>query len=296
MGWNGSGKTVDVPRKASSKRNTKFARLLLCTIIFSILVILFIKYGLPALTYITSVHDVEDNATRSNMIPEVGLSMVKNNSHEQILRKIKERNELQGPRVQLDKDDLKEFKTVQLERHVITNKVSIVKDPIEVFNHRSEVELAFLACTPIGTPVIGSRDFDEDFMDDLRAALDEKIEILPDDSDETVYYKKTVIELKEEIQELMRDGEDVAKILQETRDELQELGVYKSEIEIMVNRVSSSEELSDNDMEDLVGAANAMLAEKGIEPLHFNKITRTIMRQKPQFDNDNDDEGDSDEE
>lgn len=166
-------------------------------------------------------------------------------------------------------------------RRVITNSVSAVKSRIEFFNHCAESELAFLTCLPLGTPVIGQRDFDEDFISDLKASLKETIVIQPDDPDDIAYYKNAVIEVKKELKELFDKGEDVAATLSETRKELQKLGVYKQQIEVMINKAQSESELTDADMNDLISAANAMLEEKGIEPLVFNPVTRAIIKQKP---------------
>lgn len=168
---------------------------------------------------------------------------------------------------------------------VITNKVTqSVRSRYDVFEHRVESELAFLACMPLGTMVIGNRDFDEQFMRELGEALDDEITISDDDTDEARYYKQTVIDLKKELGSMLKNGEDVAAALSQTRKELQDLGVYKTQLEIELNRfMSNGEDVSEQDVEDFVNAANIMLKEKGIEPFEFNSLTRTIMRHRPLF-------------
>ena len=169
---------------------------------------------------------------------------------------------------------------------VITNKVDTAtsKSRYDVFEHRVEGELAFLACMPLGTVVIGSRDFDETFMKELNEALISKITINDDDTDETRYYKQAVIDLKKQIKTMLKNGDDIAAALTQTRKELQDLGVYKTQLEIELNRfMSNGDEASDEDVEDFVKAANIMLKEKGIEPFDFNPLTRTIMRHRPLF-------------
>lgn len=170
-------------------------------------------------------------------------------------------------------------------KYVITNKVAqSVRSRYDVFEHRVESELAFLACMPLGTMVIGNRDFDEQFMQELNVALDDEITISDDDTDETKYYKQTVMDLKKELGSMLKNGEDVAAALSQTRKELQDLGVYKTQLEIELNRfMSNGEDVSEQDVEDFVNAANIMLKEKGIEPFEFNSLTRTIMRHRPLF-------------
>lgn len=166
-------------------------------------------------------------------------------------------------------------------RKVYTNSVASVRSRIEFFKHRSECELAFLTCVPLGTPIIGSRDFDNDFVADLKASLKEEIVIEPDDPDDIAYYKDAVIQVKKELKELLDRGEDVVEVLNETRRELQKMGVYKQQIELMVQKAERENDLTDDDMQDLISAANAMLEDKGVEPFEFNPITRAIIKRKP---------------
>jgi len=158
----------------------------------------------------------------------------------------------------------------------------------DVFDHFVEGELARMVCMPVGNMVIGSREFNEDFMHELSQALVDKIEISPDDSEETRYYKESVIALKKEIKAMLKNGDDVAAALTESRRELQKLGIYRAQLEKEINAFSAKgEEVTDDDVQDFVDAANIMLKEKGIEPFEFNRITRTIIRTNP-FDQNHD--------
>lgn len=166
-------------------------------------------------------------------------------------------------------------------KKVYTNSVSAVRSRIEFFKHRCESELAFLTCVPLGTPIIGTRVFDDDFVADLRESLKEEIVIEPDDPEDIAYYKDSVIQVKKELKEMLDRGEDVIEILNETRSDLQKLGVYKQEVERMVQKAERENDLTDDDMEDLINAANAMLVDKGVDPFEFNPLTRTIIKRKP---------------
>jgi len=139
-----------------------------------------------------------------------------------------------------------------------------------------------MACMPVGNMVIGSREFDEDFMRDLSQALVDKIEISADDSEETIHYKESVIAVKKEIKAMLKNGDDVAAALTESRRELQKLGIYRAQLEKEIYAFSSKgDEVTDDDVQDFVDAANMLLKEKGIEPFEFNQITRTIIRSNP---------------
>lgn len=166
-------------------------------------------------------------------------------------------------------------------KKVYTNSVAAVRSRIEFFKHRCESELAFLTCIPLGTPIIGSRVFDDDFVADLKESLQEEIVIEPDDPDDIAYYKDAVIQVKKELKDLLDRGEDVVEVLNETRRELQKMGVYKQQIELMVQKTERENDLTDDDMQDLITAANAMLEDKGVEPFEFNPLTRTIIKRKP---------------
>lgn len=165
---------------------------------------------------------------------------------------------------------------------VLTNRIVVSKSRYEVFDHPSEEELCLLSTMPIGTLVIGNREYDEEFMKDLQQAMVEKIEIAPDDPEDVRYYKESVIAMKKEIAQLLKSGADIAKVLTETRNELQKLGVYKLELEQAVDEFRNADnECSDEEVEAIVKKANEMLKEKGIEPFEFNSLTREIIKRNP---------------
>ena len=168
-----------------------------------------------------------------------------------------------------------------------TNKTKTVRGRYAYSKNRAENELAILSCLPVGTPVIGSRDYDETFMADLQQALIEKTEILPDDPEDVKYYKESVIATKKQLREMLKSGEDIQKVLTDTRKQLQDLGVYKMQLEREIGKLQreaekeSGSELTDDEVKDFVKAANKMLESKGIEPFEFNDLTMSIMHRKP---------------
>lgn len=173
---------------------------------------------------------------------------------------------------------------------IVNGKETIVVAPpsgpalgIDKFEFRSERQLAFLACLPVGTLVLGDEDYHtEEFKKDMEKALVNKIEILPDDDEETRYYKQSVIDVKKQLVQMLKKGEDIFDALTETRKELQQLGIYKMELEGEINKLREDDgKMTDDEVESLVEAANKMLEAKGIEKFHFNKLTQEIIKTKP---------------
>lgn len=161
---------------------------------------------------------------------------------------------------------------------VHTTRVDRVKSEYEIFKHRSENHLAFLANVPLGTSVIGNKKYTPRFMDDLRKALEEDIVISPDDTEQIRGIKQSVIEVKRELKRLIANGEDIPKILTETFNEIQKMGTIKKDLEKEIRKANRDSTMTDDDMELLVKAANQMLEEKGISPINYNPLTRKILR------------------
>lgn len=173
----------------------------------------------------------------------------------------------------------------------VTNDFSGGKSRYEIGKRRSENELVFLACAPVGTMVIGDTDYDGDFIRDLHAALDEETATTPEDDATHAAMKSRLAAVKAELRSLREKGVDLAEVLRQTRSELQDLGVYKFQIERqIVDFQDEPGEKSDGDVESFVRAANLMLEEKGIEPFHFNAVTREILKHKPMMDDRQEDE------
>lgn len=174
-------------------------------------------------------------------------------------------------------------KPVKKQRAVITNRIDFGKSRYDVFKHDSERELAFLGCVPIGTLIIGDRDFDEEFMKDLEAALKEPIHIADDDPEDVKYYKESVIELKKQLAEMKANGMNIAEELSKSRKELQKLGVYKLELEMEIDKIREEygDTMTPDEVERFVNGANELLAKKGIEPFTFSKLSCSIIQRMP---------------
>ncbi len=167
-------------------------------------------------------------------------------------------------------------------RGVITNSVSATqfKGKYEIFDFHCENEIACMLTmepgeTLVGTPVYNGR-FTKQFLESLKTP----ILINADDSEEDKELKRNVIQAKKELKEAYDRGEDIEKIMLDTRKEFQDLARYKMELRGMIYEYKKTEGVTDQDVEDYVQAANKMLEDKGIAPLDLGPISRRKLRMK----------------
>ena len=70
----------------------------------------------------------------------------------------------------------------------------------------------------------------------------------------------------------MQSGEDVAKIMHQSRAELQDLGIYRMELQNELKSIRKETDITASEYEQFVEAANKMLEKKGAEQLKTPKI------------------------
>ena len=75
-------------------------------------------------------------------------------------------------------------------------------------------------------------------------------------------------------------GEDIALIMKNTREELQRLSIYKSEIESAFREMASKPGLTEEDVDDFIESANIMLDSKGIAPMTFGPLAKRRLLRK----------------
>ena len=140
----------------------------------------------------------------------------------------------------------------------------------EIFTNHSDVAIAHLLNLEPGTSILGTYYYGPDFEKDFLAAQDRQIVINADDSDEVRALKEAVIEARKELMTRYKLGEDICKVMSETRQELQQLGIYRQKLEQEVSKIATDDgKLSEKDANDLVEAANLMLKEHGAKPIEM---------------------------
>lgn len=214
-------------------------------------------------------------ASKNSLIKEVAPAKSKTNAVEKVAEKPKKTmptriGETVGNYV------MKPDGTIYHRTHIITNSAaSRTKGPYEIFKRPCNNEIARLLMLPPGAMLIGDRRYNGAFKRNfLKSLEDEPITITPEDTPYQAQLKQDVIAARKDLKDAMDRGEDIEKIMSETRDELKRLYGIKREIEKMYLKERKNCQ-TEQDLHDLFGACNKMLEEKGIEPL---RATNPILR------------------
>ena len=159
-------------------------------------------------------------------------------------------------------------------RGEITNGMQRAKAKYAIFEHPSENAIAGILSQKPGMNAIGTVRYGENFKRDFLESLKKPIEIGEEDSDETKELKQAVIEAKAELKSAYDRGEDIGKIMEESRNEIKRLASYQLDIKQQVMEYARSEGASEDDVRLFIKAANEMLAAKGIAPLKETPFVR----------------------
>ena len=168
---------------------------------------------------------------------------------------------------------------------VVTNSATAsIKGKYEIFDHSSENEIAgFMAMEP-GQGLVGTPRYNGRFTKDFLESLKHPIIVSQDDTPEDAALKRAVIQAKIDLKDAYDRGEDIEQIMLDTRKEMQDLARYKQELKQQLHEmVKGDSEMTTEEMEDLVNAANKMLDAKGIAPMKFGPLTRRkimLMREQ----------------
>ena len=157
---------------------------------------------------------------------------------------------------------------------VVTNTPGKFSIADKTFKHSADVELGNLLMVEPGDDLLGDtagmyRGFNKEF--------DEPIQYNDKDTPIQRELKQAVNELRKELMDRRANGEDIEKIMEDTRNQLKELSLYRQELEDEVRKLST-DDLSQKDYEDLVAAANQMLKDRGIKPLEMPSSLRHAIR------------------
>lgn len=172
---------------------------------------------------------------------------------------------------------------------VVTCEVARVSLAERVFDEPSDQNIASLMMIEPGDSLLGgSEDYYDDFNTTFLESLKTPIIITKDDTEEVKELKQAVIDARKELKDRLDAGEDLTKVMRESREQMRELGLYRDEIEEQVkNIIADKGDLTKQDLKDLVGAANKMLEDRGAKPIEINaafahQIRRARMREMEQ--------------
>ena len=159
-----------------------------------------------------------------------------------------------------------------------TNRIHRVKAPYAIFKHRYQNELAAYMTVAPGTMMVGRPHYTSKFVKEVVETMSLPIEDEPTDTPEQRALRQEMRTVMKSLQAEVDAGRDVREIFTQTREELQKLGEYRQEIENEVKKSYRDKEISDQDVEDIIDAANIMLEKKGIAPLKFGKMAKEIIK------------------
>lgn len=158
------------------------------------------------------------------------------------------------------------------------NQPRVNKPQYAIFDTRADNEIAFVLSTEPGQMVIGKRNVGPGFEERFLKSITRPIIVKEDDSDYNKSLKRAVIAAKLELKDAYDRGEDIEKMMDDAREELQRLGRYRAELEKEAMKQLRRKDATVNDVEDLISAVNIMLENKGIAPIELNSMSRLALK------------------
>ena len=157
---------------------------------------------------------------------------------------------------------------------VVTNRVADYgKSKYSIFENRSDNEIAGILMANPGNAVVGTKRYDKWFEKQFLKSIETPITVSPDDEPWQADLKKLVIQARLELKEAHDRGEDIAAIMSESRQQLQDLAKYKQSVK-QIYAQNVKECATEQEVADLQKAVNVMLEEKGCAPMNFTPLTK----------------------
>lgn len=144
-------------------------------------------------------------------------------------------------------------------------------DKPRVFNSSAEEDIAKLITVEPGQFFMPG-NYGPRFLNSFKKSLSQPTLVLESDSEEDKAIKRQVNEVKADLKARMDAGEDIAKIMQDTENELRALSVYKKNLTSELKALRMDENVTQQDFDDYVTAANKMLKERGMGEIKLPKI------------------------
>lgn len=163
---------------------------------------------------------------------------------------------------------------------IITNGVEASNIVDKTFPSFADRMLGNLLLVEPGEGLLGSsEELYEDFEKEFVEAIKSEIKLTDEDTEETRELKIAVQDLRNELLRRYNAGEDITQAMIDTRNQLQELSVYRDDLEKQVLKISATtSDLTQKDYDDLLAAANEMLADRGVKPLEIPQTLRHAIR------------------
>ena len=162
---------------------------------------------------------------------------------------------------------------------IITNSPARITLADKTFDCSSDRKIGNLLLVEPGAHFLGaSSQYYWHFEEEFRESLKTPIVIVREDDEDTKWIKREVLEIRKELKQRMDAGEDIGQIMRDSREQLREVSLYKDDIVKMV-REHGMDLDNQRDYEDLIGAANKMLEERGAPALSMPSTLKAALRQ-----------------
>ena len=157
---------------------------------------------------------------------------------------------------------------------VVTNRVANYgKSKYSIFENRSDNEIAGILMAKPGEAVVGTKRYDKWFEKQFLKSIETPIIVSQDDEPWQTELKDLVKQARLELKQAYDNGEDIAAIMTESRQQLQDLSKYKQSIK-QIYAQNMKECATEEEVGELQRAVNIMLEEKGCAPMNFTPLTK----------------------
>lgn len=147
-----------------------------------------------------------------------------------------------------------------------------------IFEHSTDNELAAILTLRPGQSLIGGPIRRGDYKAEFLKSIETPVVVHKDDPEDVQEVKRAVIDARLLIKEAIDRGEDPAEIIKEAYEEAQKLALYKDDIRREVMNMAKDGDYTDQEVDDLIEAANKMLESKGIEPMNLGPVMKARLR------------------
>ena len=148
------------------------------------------------------------------------------------------------------------------------------KSRYQIFDSFTDNEFATLLTIKPGEMLIGGGVFPKDYEARFLKSLESPIIVSKDDPEDIQEVKRAVIQTRIELKQALDRGEDIREYVKAAYDDAQKLAAYKDVITDELKKLRNQPNLSEEDIDDFVEAANRMLDSKGIAPLKIGPLTK----------------------
>ena len=167
----------------------------------------------------------------------------------------------------------------------VTNRTAAAKSAYAIFDHPAENIISGLLSIKPGQAIYGTPNYNGRFTESFLRSIKEPIIVKSDDSPEDKALKRAVIDAKIELKAAYDRGEDIEKIIYDSRAEMQRLAAVRRDLKLQTIKLAYENAQTPEDVDDFLAAANKMLDEKGLAPLEKEPLTGIKHRLMNQLDN-----------